>query len=299
MEKVIIDTDIGSDVDDLMALCLTINSPEIDLIGMTTVYGDCKLRGKIVYKVLEAAKKTGIPICPGKDESLLHNREIWMAGHEGKNAGADKIADDVLSSQHAADFIIEMADKYPGEINLMAIGPLTNVALAIIKSPDIVNKLKSIYVMGGVFGFKDPNMEMPLVEHNIKCDPEAAKIVFESAAKLFIISLDVTLKVPLTKEDIEKIGSVDADIQKFAYSELTTWLKWLKRDSTDMHDPLTIAALIKPELVKYKKRSVKVETKGEITTGMTLAVGDGNVSIATHVDVDKFHEFLMDRLIKQ
>lgn len=294
----VLDTDIGTDVDDLMALALILQAKEVNLRGITTVYGDSVLRNKIVHHVLKQANRLDIPVVSGNDNPLLALEKPWMAGHEGKNLPEDVQKVEVYQGD-APDFIIKKAKEFAGNIDLFAIGPLTNLAQAILRDREALAGYNTIYVMGGVFGFNDPDLVMPRVEHNIKCDPEAARVVFDANLPIKLISLDVTYRVPLGRDDIEKIGKLNNPFHQFLYKELNTWLEeFLKKDYTHMHDPLTIAAALWPEIFEYRARKVDVELGTGKYRGMTSSVGKGLTEIAIKVDTDAFHKRFMKYILR-
>ena len=304
MTKLILDTDIGTDVDDLMALALILASPEIELLGVTTAYGDTALRGKIVHRVLALAGRD-VPITAGPQDTYLPGRPIFWPGHEGKNAGIEDVPDSVLSVGSAPDFILETIRANPDEVVLCAVAPLTNLAHALEKGPETMRQLKAVYMMGGVFGADNPNLELPTAEHNIRCDPEAARVVFDSGLPIRLFPLDVTLKVPLAQADVDEIARSGTSLAAFLGAELTTWLEFIGakhgRDHTHMHDPLTVAALLEPAIVTHSvKTRLRVECAGELTLGATVPdsrASQKNVEVALQVDAARFHKLFMNRLL--
>lgn len=297
-QQCVLDTDIGSDVDDLMALALLLKAPGVQLKGITTVYGDSALRRDIVGHVLQQIDRTEIPVIAGADTSLFDFEPPWMAGHEGQNLPAAARRAVPPERADAAEFLIKQPKKFPKEIDLFAIGPLTNLAQACLRDRAAMRNYRTIYIMGAVFGFNDPNLTMPLVEHNIKCDPEAAKIVFEAGLPIKLVPLDVTHRVPLRREDVERIGAVNTEFHRFLYKELNTWLEYVNRDYTFMHDPLTVAAALWPELFEFKRRNVMVEVAPGLCRGMTVYAGDGTTEIAVQIDAREFHGRFMRHLLR-
>ena len=180
--RIILDTDIGTDVDDCLALAVILGSPEVQLAGVTCVYGDVGLRARMVKKLLGLYGLRGIPILRGESEPLLGLRPVYWEGHEGQGLvePEDETQDE---SEDAVGFIIRTVLENPGKIQLLAIGPLTNVALAIKREPRVVHDLGGLMIMGGVM--RGPtSLDLPYVEHNIRCDPEAAHIVLASGAPI-------------------------------------------------------------------------------------------------------------------
>ncbi|OME91258.1 MULTISPECIES: nucleoside hydrolase [Paenibacillus] len=298
LNRVIIDTDIGSDIDDAMALALAMRSPEIILEGVTTVYGDVDLRAKMVKKLLQFGNREDVHVYAGINNPLLNNREIWMAGHEGEGLLTEEDALE-YDSKHAVDFIIETVMNNPGEITLVPIGPLTNIAASIIREPRIVENVKEIVLMGGVTRFGESGPEMRLVEHNIVCDPEAASVVFRSNAPIVMVGLDVTLKVIITEEERRKLHDTGNLLNIALSTMMKGWFEYNNEQHTYMHDPLTVALLIDRSLVKTRKMKVYVEYDNRPQTGQTLAMlaDDGNVEVCLDVDQERFIQLLMERLV--
>ena len=302
MPKVILDTDIGTDVDDLLTLAFLLNSPEVELLGVTAAYGDTVTRGKLAYRALSLAGREGVPVTVGDPQTLLQNRAIFWPGHEGKNARASEVPDDVFRNQNAVDFILETVAAHPGEVVLCAVAPLTNLAQAVIRNPETMKKVKNIVMMGGVFGFDDATLSLPVVEHNFRCDPEAARVVFNTDLPITLFPLDVTLKTPFTRDDVDRLRG-DRPLSKLLVQELETWLAFIKkqsgRDYCHLHDPLAVASVVDPGIgTRTATTRLKIECQGELTSGQSVPVGAGrgNVEVVTDFDVSRFYTLFMDRM---
>jgi purine nucleosidase len=303
MIKVILDTDIGTDVDDLLALNFLINSSEVELLGVTAAYGNTNIRGKLAYHALELAGKKHIPVTVGDTETLQRNRKIFWPGHEGKNANAESIPESVLAKQSAVEFMLETIRKHPGEVVLCAVAPLTNVAQAILQDPETMKKVKHIVMMGGVFGYDDPSLTLPVVEHNFRCDPEAAKVVFDSDLPVTLFPLDETLKTPFTRDDLEILKKSNHPLSKFLVRELETWLVFINntfhRDYCHLHDPLAVASVIDPSIITRQVTiALEIETQGQLTSGLAISNHSrkANVNVVTGIDLSRFYELFMKRL---
>jgi purine nucleosidase len=298
MNRIIIDTDIGSDIDDAIAVALAMRSPEIVIEGVTTVYGDVDLRARIVKKMLQYGKREDVRVYAGINKPLLHNREIWMSGHEGEGilAEEDKLE---YESQHAVDFIIDTVMKNPGEITLIPIGPLTNIAASIIREPQVAKNVKEIILMGGVTRLGDNGIDMRTVEHNIVCDPEAASLVFNSIAPIVMVGLDVTMNVIITEVERQRLHETGDPLNMALARLMERWFDYVKELKTFMHDPLTVSLLIDRTLVKTRRMKVHVEYDHRLNTGKTVATlaEDGNVEVCLNVDSERFIKLLLDRLI--
>jgi len=297
---ILLDTDIGSDVDDLVALALALCSPELRLVGVTTVYGDVTLRARIVAKVLQLAGREDIPVACGAREPLLGRPPVYWAGHEGVGLLEPREALPPPAPEHAVDLIVRTAMARPGEVTLVAIGPLTNVALALAREPRLARALRGLVIMGGIARLDRQALDWPLAEHNVGCDPEAARIAFQAGAPLTMVGLDVTLRTVITRPEIESIAAGGTPFERTVADQLARYLDLNRRDFTYLHDPLALSLTIDPTLVTVERALVQVETGGELATAMTLvsrpADGRRNADVALTVDAPRVVRFLLERL---
>lgn len=265
MRKLILDTDIGSDVDDALALALILGSEQINLLGITTVYGDTSLRAKIAMHLCKLVHRP-IPTFPGATEALS-GRKTWISGNEGK--GFSNLDSFHVSSTNAKDFMIEAINHLPNQVDILAIGPLTNIALAISKSPNFAKHIKHLWIMGGDF-------TQVKVEHNFKCDVSAAKIVLESDIPISILDLPSSQKTILTLVEIERIKCAGA-LGPILYSEILSWIQPRDQDWTTPHDPIAALSLIDPELFDVtSKGRVRIDDEGKSFWTQDL---QGNVNL--------------------
>jgi purine nucleosidase len=299
-KRVFLDTDIGSDVDDCLALAFLLASPEIELVGVSCVYGDVELRARMIQKLLRLAGRDHIPITLGSRQTLVGTHAVYWGGYEGDGLLA---ADDPPLSvvpQHAVDHIIETVMTSPGEIHLLAIGPLTNVALAIRKEPQLVTALGSLVIMGGAA--RGPNRwHIGYAEHNIKCDPEAAQVVFGSGVPITLVPLDVTLQVRIDQAGVERIRAEGSAYHQAVADQVLRYPPFIRQGWTFLHDPLAAAVLIDPGLVRYEPLEVEVETAGRVSTGMTLMRSPRTpdrtpAQVALEVDAARFEQLFIDRV---
>lgn len=299
MERIIIDTDIGSDVDDAMALALAMRSPELLIEGVTTVYGDVEVRAQLAAELLYLGNRSDVKVYKGLEKTILQNREVWWAGHEGDGV-LDSGKNYQIEKMHAVDFIIETIMENPGEITLVPIGPLTNIAAAIIREPKVAKNVKQIIMMAGVTRLGDNALSLPYIEHNIKCDPEAAYVVFGSVAPITMVGLDVTMKVLIDNDDKNKLEESGDPLNLALAKLIETWFDFTKKDHSAMHDPLAIALLLDPTLVKTEKAKVSIEYDHRPITGQTIAISDvhGNVDVCIDVESEKFNKLLLERLLQ-
>lgn len=297
---VILDTDIGGDVDDLLALAVLLASPEIDLQAVTCVYGDVRTRARIALKALALKGANQVPVAAGAERAINAERHLLCGKDDG--AGLLSPADAGLhdAGRHGADLIVEEVMGRPGEVNLAAIGPLTNLALALLREPRVAENVAGITVMGGVVG--DPRRpELPWVDYNFACDPEAAKIVLASGAPISLVPLDVTMQVHIHGSDVVRIRGLGDPFHQALAEQVERYPRYHALGSTYLHDPLAVATLIRPDLVTWASVHVEVETGGEYSAGKLIARAPSadspeNARIALAVDVDAAHDFILSRI---
>jgi purine nucleosidase len=251
MHTIILDTDIGSDVDDALALAMLLGSDSIDFLGITTVYGDTKLRAQIAAHLCHLANRS-IQVFAGL-EKPLSGREVWVSGSEGKAfSNLDQYAPE---NKSAVDFLVEKVNQNPGQIEVIAIGPLSNIVSAIKQSESFATNVKRLWIMGGDFT-KDK------VEHNFKCDVAAAKIVLESNISITILDLPSSQKTIIKKDEIEKIKS-SGKLGPTLHTEILNWIQPREQDWTTPHDPIAVLAMLAPEFFDFSENgSVKVDENG-------------------------------------
>jgi purine nucleosidase len=245
--KVILDTDIGTDVDDCLALAALLGSPEVELVGVTCVYGDVGLRARMVRKLLRLAGRSEVPVYGGLESPLLGVRPVFWPGHEG--VGLLEREDDSLvpEAEHAVDALLRMTQEQPGEIHLIAIGPLGNIALAIRRDPAFLDRLASFTVMGGVF--RGPGRwNMRSNEHNIVSDPEAAQIVFGANPSCTLVPLDVTLQTVIRPADVARIRAASTPFREAVADQIERYPRFQDLGYTYLHDPLAVALLLDSSL---------------------------------------------------
>ena len=297
--RLILDTDIGTDVDDALALALIARSPELDLVGVTTVYGDVELRARMAAKLLRLAGRPEVPVTAGIRLPLLRKRDVYWAGHEGQGLLGPDDADLRYDPRHAVDFILETVAAAPGQITLVPIGPLTNIAAAITREPRLPDLLAGIVLMGGVVRATD-SLRLPWTEHNIRCDPEAAAVVFASGARITMVPLDVTMRVTIDRAGMERIRAAGTPFHLAVADQVGRYPRLVKTGSTFTHDPLAVAVAIDPSFCTHADLRVQVETRGEFTAGATVATqpqpGEPTVDVCVAVDSPRFERFLIDRL---
>ncbi|OSQ50812.1 nucleoside hydrolase [Marivita geojedonensis] len=308
--KIIIDTDPGQD--DAVAILLALASPDdLDVLGITAVAGNVPLplTQKNARIVCELAGKPDTRVFAGCDAPIA--RKLVTAEHVHGKTGLDgpTLPDPTmpLEEQHAVDFIIDTLRSEPeGTVTLCPLGPLTNIATALTRAPDIANRIQEIVLMGGAY-FEVGNIT-PAAEFNIYVDPEAAKIVFDCGAPITVMTLDVTHKALVTKQRNDAFRALGTPVG-IAVAEMTDFFERFDKEKygsagAPLHDPCVTAYLIKPELFTGRHINVEIETGSELTLGMTVAdwwrVTDRppNATFMGDIDADGFFALLTDRLAR-
>ena len=309
-QKIIIDTDPGQD--DAVAILLALASPEeVDLLGITTVAGNVPLalttRNALI--VCELAGRMDVPVYAGCDRPLV--RTLRTAEHVHGATGLDgpPMDDPVMQVRdgHGVDFIIDtLRREPPGTVTLCPIGPLTNIATAFQKAPDIIARVQEIVLMGGAY-FEVGNIT-PAAEFNIFVDPEAAEIVFGAGIPLTVMPLDVTHKALTTAARVEAFRAMGTRVGEM----VAAWTNFFERFDKEkygsagapLHDPCVIAYLIDPAIFSGRRINVEIETVSELTLGMTVAdwwrVTDrpANALFMGDLDADAFFDLLATRLAR-
>ena len=267
MHPIILDTDIGSDVDDALALATLLGCDSINLLGITTVYGDTKLRAQIAQHLCHIAGRS-FPTFTGV-QTPLSGREVWMSGSEGKDFL--HLSNYQPEAKSAVDFLIETVNSAPGQIEILAIGPLSNIATAIQQSINFTRNLKHLWIMGGDFTESK-------VEHNFKCDVTAAKVVLESSIPITILDLPSSQKTIIESAEIEEIKS-SGKLGDILYSQIMNWIRPRQQDWTTPHDPIASLAIIRRDLFEFSaKGSVTIAQDGMSTWNISST---GNVQKMT------------------
>ena len=307
--QIIIDCDPGQD--DAVALLLALGSPEeIELLAVTTVAGNVPLprTSRNAQRILTLAGRSDIPVHAGCSRPILRPLETaeYVHGETGLNGAVLPEPAAPLAAGHAVDVIVaEIMRRPPGTVPLCPIGPLTNVALAIVKEPAIVARVKRIVLMGGAMELGNVTAA---AEFNIFVDPHAARVVFESGAPLVMLGLDVTHKALVTDDRLTAIQAIGTPVATACAGLLDFFNRYDKeRDQVPgapLHDPCVIAYLLRPELFKGQVRRVEVETEGTHTSGRTVvdwwrrSERPANALVINDVDSDGFFALLNERLAR-
>ena len=310
MKKIILDCDPGQD--DAVALALAMAAKdEFKLLGVTTVAGNVPLKftQRNARIMCEICHRPDVKVYAGADKPIV--QELVTAEHVHGKSGLDGIdiyePNHPLEEKHAVDFIIEAcltADD--NSIFLIPTGPLTNIGLAMKREPAILPKIKEIVLMGGAL--KEAGNITPSAEFNIYVDPEAAQIVLKCGRPIVMMSLDVTHQVLTTKKRVDAIRNLGSIVGQ----QIASLIEFFERydeekyhiDGAPLHDPCTVAFLLKPDLFSLKEVNVEVETSGKFTRGATVVDYWGvtdrapNVKWAYAVNDEGFFKLLNEYLIK-
>jgi purine nucleosidase len=282
-EKVIIDTDIGDDVDDAFALALAVRSPELQILGVTTTFGDTETRAKLTDRFLGEVGRAEIPVLAGKAAATKNpmSQRRYGESHFAKAAHGD-----------AVEFLLEQIRKYPGEITLIAIGPLMNLGAAIDKDAETFRKLKRVVLMGGSIrrgygdlGYTPPVPAMP--EWNILNDVASAQKLFAAQVPLFLMPLDSTqLKLDEVKRAfLFSQGTAVTD-------QLTVLYHLWGQQTPTLFDPMTIVFVLRPELCPVRGMHIRVDEKGFTRE----EPGAGNAQVCLDSNAEDFFKFYLQRV---
>ncbi len=289
---ILIGTDIGDDIDDAIALAFALNSPELDLRAVTTVYGPVAVRTRLALKLLQTFGRADIPVGTGRSKPLFDEPRV-------KEANQAVVLDETEtlpapSALAADELILRTADEADGQLTIITIGAMTNMAIALLRDPALAERARLI-VLGGVVG-------KPQAEWNVRCDPEAARVCFDSAIPTVMVGLDVTLECKMTLDDVQRIADRGTAPTALLSRMIVAWQGSgdgaRKKGAPLLHDPLAVAVAFRPDLVETQARRVRVETRGELTRGYTVAAdGEPATQVCMDVDADAFVHLFMERLL--
>ena len=305
--RIIIDTDPG--VDDSMAILFAFCSPELKIEGLTTIFGNSgsAQTTENALRLVELAGHPEVPVARGAETPLLRpfTGMGWMVhGRNGLGEIDFPKPKGTPDPRRAAQFIVDMIMENPGEITLVPLGPLTNIALAVALEPKITENVKEVVLMGG--SAMGQGNASAVAEANIKNDPEAAKIVFDAPWPVTMVGLDVTKKSIMTPDYIEELKAASNKFTDFIGQIVphyaAFYLEYENLVGFYVHDSSALAYVIDPSLFTTRKMHVNVETKSEVTAGMTTtdwrfkSPGEANVNVCVDVDNERFLKLYLDRL---
>lgn len=314
-KKIIIDTDPG--IDDAMAIFVALRSPEVEVIGLTTIFGNVytTLATRNALHLLEVAERGDIPVAEGSHVTVMQGTKLRIAdfvhGSDGLGNQNFPPPKGKPIDQSAVAFLVEQANLYPGKVTVVALGPLTNIALAVQLDPTFPEKIGQIVILGGAFSVNG-NVN-PAAEANIFGDPEAADIVFTCGADVLAVGINVTHQVVLTDDDRDKLEKSEGKFARYLCKILELYFSYHREAYSTkgvyLHDPTALLAAVNPSLLTYTTGVVRVQTSG-ITRGLTLfdttkkRYGEitewsnkPTVKVAVTVDAPAVVELVMERLM--
>lgn len=307
-KHIILDTDPG--IDDSLAILLALASPEIVLDGISTIHGNASTERVTTnaLSILELAKAGHVPVYKGCDLPLVQPSLLSPETHGDSGLGYAKLSAPLgqAQAQHGSDFLIDQIMSKPGEITLVAIGPLTNVAMAIRKEPRIVQNVKEVFIMGGAI--RHQGNTTALAEYNTYVDPHAAHIVFHSGMPMILTPLDVTYQCIFTTDDLNRLLKIDSPITKFIADATRFYMEfhdeYQKIDGCVINDPMTLALTFMPEICDYQDLYVDVDISTGVGLGNTFAdfynyeKKAPNMKLALGVRPRMFMELFLERMEK-
>jgi pyrimidine-specific ribonucleoside hydrolase len=308
LKHIILDTDPG--VDDALAFLLAFNSPEIKVEAVTTVSGNVnQTKGhNNAKKLLEFMGFTDLPVCCGAEKPLIRQMSHAEEFHGKTGLGKAKLPEPTMTTdpRNAVEIILEKSQMPGKNLTLVAIGPLTNIAAAIIANPELPNQVDKLVIMGGAYNLTPYGLgnANAVAEFNIWHDPEAAKIVFNSGISIIAAGLDTTT-YPDYRMSVDMFNKIKAKKDRRSRLVVDLCERLVERfNGFSLHDPQALAYVIDPSIFKTEKYKVDVEVHGELTRGMTVVERryykrvkeEANVNIIIDVEADRFLNLVMDRV---
>jgi len=304
--KVILDTDPG--IDDALAFILLKAMPEVELQAITVTHGNTSVEKCTTnaLKLVELLGMQDIPVAIGADQPLIKALSVAEETHGDTGLGHAILPPPEVTTvqENAANLIIKIVNANPGEITILCIGPVTNLALALLKEPGLRKKIKNVVSMAGAIHY--PGNATPSSEYNVFCDPESFDILLRSGIDLTLVPLDVTYQCIFTKDHVARLKGARADIENFIDRSTAFYMDFHAEyqgiQGCAINDPLAAAILVKPELVKFRDYYVDIELHGEFTTAKLSADHFGasdkapNAKVAMEVDVEGFMDFFIERV---
>jgi purine nucleosidase len=289
---VLVDTDIGDDIDDALALALVLRSPEIALHGVSTVFGDTTGRARLAATLLKVFGREDIPVAAGIALPL-------QPRHRPSGVPQAAILDPraplpALTTLSGPQLILETALAHPGRLTLLCLGPLTNVATALQQEPRLFMAIRNIVMMGGTSG-------LPFAEWNVRSDARAAQIVLASGIPITMIGWNVTTHCQLRESDVERLRRQHSPQAQFLYKLLALWQRHRPRWHPALpylHDPLTVVALCQPQLFHFEEMTARVLTHGPLRGYMVPRIMNGPlVQAAVDIQANEARTWVMQRLL--
>jgi purine nucleosidase len=309
MRPIILDVDTG--IDDALAICYAIRSQELDVLGLTTCFGNVTVEEatRNSLQVLERLE-SDVPVIPGAAKPLFREptrgKTVAIHGEDGLGNTFPPLPIRSALAQHASDFMVDQVKERPHCVTIVCVGALTNLALAVLKEPDIVHLVDRVIIMGGAVTV--PGNVTGWAEANIYADPDAAEIVFHSGLPLVLVGLDVTMKTLLLAKELQNwreknttLSRFMADVTEFYMGVYTVFYPRL--GGCALHDPLAIGVAIDPTFVQTVPMYIQVDTEGSLSLGRTVAdrrasnLQPANMEVCLQVDSERFLRHFLERVV--
>lgn len=297
-DDVIIDTDIGNDIDDAVAICLAMKSPEINILGVTTVFNDTVRRARMAARLLRLGGMGHVPVYAGRAKpqrnTRIYGKDIPF-GSPPPLYTEEYDQETYNAEMSACDFIIQTLENAPKPIVIITLGALSNIADVVTRRPDLLPKIKRISMMGGAFIFRNVS------EYNFSCDPEAAETVIQSGVPITCVGLDVTFRCILSGDQVARLRR-----HKHPCMQMLMEMQRLWSHDIVLHDPLAVAVAFDRSLITTEKIVCHVELDGTYTRGSSVNLSDftwalpgngSNLDIAVDVDSQRVVSLCMERLL--
>ncbi len=302
---VILDTDIGGDIDDALALVYAVKHPRLEVLGVTTVM-DGSYRTAMALKLLELLGRDDVPVFRGARNRLLKGSQVMPDAEKApqmealeKMSALEGLAPPrrAVAPEFAPDWIAQQVMARPGKITLVPYGPMTNIALALIREPRLKESVKEIVLMGGALNRARP-------EYNLMMDPEATRVVFDSGLPITMVGLDVTTRCRMKPEQVEALANAGTPVLKLLTGFLRAWQRNNPQQMPVLHDPLAVGVVADRSLVKLERMIIDVETRGEFTAGATVPrrgtpeeLARRGIQVAVEVDADRFLRHFLETIV--
>ncbi|MTV24441.1 nucleoside hydrolase [Nitriliruptoraceae bacterium ZYF776] len=279
---VVLDTDLGSDVDDAQALLQVLASPELELVGVTASYGDTMLRAHLARQLLDWCGADDVPVGAGPN-ATRSGREVWYAGHEAGQLRPGPAA--AFAPEDATALLSRLAAAHRGRLVVLGIAPLNTLATALVADPTLSGQLAALHLMGGRFG------DGPRPEHNIVCDVDAAEVVFGAEVPTTVIGVETTTRVRIPEDRFDELTVAGDPAARWLAEVLAEWTDFTGEPWSIPHDPLAVATLTHPELFTTVEGAVTVTPDGR-----TVHAAGAGVHRVTDLDVDALTELVITRI---
>ena len=289
--NIILDTDIGTDVDDALALALALNSPEIELLAVSVVCTQVSLRARLAAKILRVCGREEIPVAAGREDTF-----------DGKPTCASPVnqagvlrEDDSSPPDNGIELIIDTIKSRPGEVTLVSIGALTNVATAFAQAPELADNVQRLVLMAGAVEHERK------IEYNVRCDPAAAAYVFDLPIEKILIPLDVTTRCKYREHHHAELSRAGTERANLIWRMIQAWQQAGQGLEPTLHDPLAVAVTFMPEIVTLESMCLAVTTERGpgVERGQLLPRdGEPNIQVAMDIDVERFEELFAERVAR-